>query len=53
MLQIDGTNIECVNDFNFFGIKINNLNWQSHTNKIANKITKTIGILNRQTLFTT
>ena len=48
VLQIDGAYIECVNDFNFLGITINNhLNWQSHTNKIANKISKTIGILNK------
>ncbi len=48
VLQIDGAHIECVNDFNFLGITINNhLNWQSHTNKIANKISKTIGILNK------
>ena len=48
VLQIDGTNIECVNDFNFLGITINiHLNWESHINKIANKIIKTIGILNK------
>ena len=47
-MQIGGTNIECVNDFNFLGIAIyTHLNWESHINKIANKIIKTIGILNK------
>lgn len=40
LLQIDGTNIDCVKDFNFF-------NCQSHTNKKASKINKTIGILDK------
>ena len=44
MLQIDGTNIECVNYFLCI-ITNNHLNWESHINKIANKIIKTIGIL--------
>ena len=39
VLQIDGTNIECVNYFNFLGITIN-----IHLNKII----KTIGILNNK-----
>ena len=41
-------NIDCVNNFNFLGIVLNHhLNWHSHTNKIANKICKIIGILNK------
>ena len=36
LLQINGANIDCVSDLN------NHLNWQSHTNKVANKINKTI-----------
>ena len=40
LLQTDGANIDCVNDFNPLGITLNNhLNW--HINKIANKINKT------------
>ena len=46
LLQIDGANIDCVSDLNCLGITLNNhLNLQSHTNKVANKINKTIGIL--------
>ena len=32
----------------FLGITINNkLNWNSHMNKVTNKISKTVGILNK------
>ena len=32
----------------FLGITINNkLNWNSHINKVTNKISKTVGILNK------
>ena len=48
VLHIGGGNIECVNNFNFLGIVLNHhLNWHSHTTKIANKICKIIGILNK------
>ena len=48
MLNIGGENIDCVNNFNFLGIVLNHhLNWHSHTNIIANKICKIIGILNK------
>ena len=48
VLHIGGENIDCVNNFNFLGIVLNHhLNWHSHTNKIANKICKIIGILNK------
>ena len=47
VLQIDGIDIECVNLY-FLGITLNtHLNWESHINKIANKINKTVGILNK------
>ena len=47
-LKIDGIDIECVNTFNYLGIKIDKyLNWQYHVNSIANKISKYIEILNR------
>ena len=47
-LQINGTIIEYVNTFNFLGITINNhLNSDSHINKVANKVSKIAGILNK------
>ena len=46
-IQINGSNIEFVENFMFLGITINNkLNWNSHINKVTNKISKTVGILN-------
>ena len=48
VLHIGGENIDCVNNFNCLGIVLNHhLNWHSHTTKIANKICKIIGILNK------
>ena len=36
----------------FLGITINNrLNWNSHINKVTNKISKTVGILNKPRSF--
>jgi hypothetical protein len=47
-LNIDGTKIDRVTDFNFLGLMINeHLNWKTHTEKVSNSISKTIGILNR------
>ena len=47
-IQINGSNIEFVENFMFLGITINNkLNWNSHINKVTNKISKTVGILNK------
>ena len=47
-IEIEGTRIECVDDFNLLGITINkNLHWKSHIDKVANKISKTIGILSK------
>ncbi len=47
-LQIDCIKIDRVTDFNFLGLIINeNLNWKMHVEKVANGISKTIGILNR------
>ena len=46
-LTIDNYNIERVDDFNFLGLTINTkLNWSSHINIIAGKLTKAIGIIN-------
>ncbi len=40
--------IDRVYEFNFLGLTINlNLNWKSHINKSANKISKSIDILNK------
>ena len=47
LLQVAGTNIEFVDNFNFIGLTINkHLNWTSHINILSAKISKTIGILN-------
>ena len=47
LLQIAGTNIEFVDNFNFLGLTINkHLTWTSHINILSAKISKTIGILN-------
>ena len=47
-LQIDSIAIERVPNFNFLGLMINeHLSWKTHINKIANKISKNIGILNK------
>ncbi len=46
-LFLDGIELERVQNFNFLGVIINeNLSWKPHTDKIANCISKTIGILN-------
>ncbi len=45
-IKIENTYIERVKEFDFQGLIINeNLNWKAHINKIANKISKRIGIL--------
>ncbi len=37
-----------VGDFNFLGLTINeHLNWKGHIDKLANKISKTMGVLNK------
>ena len=47
-LMINNTIIETVNEFNFLGLTINEfLNWRSHSAKIANKISRTLGVMNR------
>ncbi len=48
----DDTIIERVQEFNFLGLILNeNLNWKNHINKISNKISSSIGILNKQKYF--
>ena len=47
-LKIDNVIIEKVDEFSFLGLTVDtNLNWKIHSEKICNKCTKMIGILNR------
>ena len=47
-LTIDGVNIERVQHFNFLGLILDtHLNWHKHIEKIANKCSRTIGIINK------
>ena len=47
-LEICGSEFTCVDSFDFLDITIDkHLTWKSHVDKISNKISKTIGILNR------
>lgn len=46
--KIDDVNIEKVDEFIFLGLTLDsNLNWKKHTEKVSNKCSKIIGILNR------
>jgi hypothetical protein len=47
-LHIENTSIDRIQDFNFLGLTVNeSLDWKSHIDKISNKISRSIGILNR------
>ena len=47
-LKIDNSNIEWVTNFNFLGLTISdNLEWETHVQNIANKCSRTTGILNK------
>ena len=47
-LKINNVNLKRVTDFNFLGIVLDeNLNWNMHTKKIANKVSRTVGLLCR------
>ncbi len=47
-IKIENTYIEKVKEFDFLGLFINeNLTWKALMNKIANKISKSMGSLNR------
>ena len=51
-LKINDIEIERVSQFDFLGLTLHeNLNWKSHIDKIANKISRSIGILNKQKHF--
>ena len=48
VLKINDTIIECVENFDLLGIMFNqNMNWKTHIRKLSNKISRTLGILNR------
>ena len=47
-ISLDNCEIECVDEFNFLGIIFDkHMSWKSHINKLANKLSKYIGILNK------
>ena len=47
-LNIDGTPIERISNFNFLGLTLDeNLNWKQHNQKTANKCSRIIGIINK------
>ena len=47
-IKIDETEIALVENFNFLGITIDqHLNWKAHIAKISNKISRSLGILNK------
>ena len=47
-LILDNTSVQIVDTFNFLGISLNqNMRWDSHINKISNKIPRAIGIINQ------
>ena len=47
-LKICESEIACVDSFDFLGITLDkHLTWKPHVDKISNKISKTLGILNR------
>ena len=47
-LTINDTVIERVTEFIFLGLTINEfMNWNSHSSKISNKISRTLGVMNR------
>ena len=47
-LKLCGQHIECVRQFMFLGITIHEtLNWDRYIDKIANKISRTLGVMNK------
>ena len=47
-LQINSTEVQRVSDFNFLGVTINeHIDWSPHRNKLSNKITRTLGVMNK------
>lgn len=47
-LEIDNVKIKCVDEFNFLGITLDqHMTWNNHIQKIASKVSQTIGIMNK------
>ena len=47
-IRINGQLVERVTEFNFLGLTIDeHLNWKSHIQKVSNKVSRSIGVLNR------
>ena len=47
-ISINGQLVERVTEFNFLGLTIDeHLNWKSHIQKVSNKVSRLIGVLNR------
>ena len=47
-LHINNIKLECLDSFNFLGITIDkHLTWEEHISLIANKISRTVGVINR------
>ena len=47
-LQINNTEVQRVSDFNFLGVTINeHIDWSPHINKLSNKISRTLGVMNK------
>ena len=48
IVKINEIQIKCFDNFNFLGVIIDkNLTWKNHLNKVANKIVRIIGIMNK------
>ena len=51
-IKINGQLVERVTEFNFLGLTIDeHLNWKSHIQKVSNKVSRSIGVLNRLNKF--
>ena len=47
-IKINGQLVQRVTEFNFLGLTIDeHLNWKSHIQKVSNKVSRSIGVLNR------
>ena len=52
VLQVDGTDIECINDFKYLDTTIYKfINLHNRANKITNKISKTNGIVIKDIIY--
>ena len=47
-IEINGEPVECVSEFNFLGILLDEfLSWTPHTKKVCSKISRTLGLIKR------